>query len=235
MSRESARAVIAQALGQGRTNLTADEAGEICRAYGLPLPAERVATDAAAAARAAREIGYPVALKVLSSQITHKSDAGAIALGLASDAAVSQAYDRIIASARAYDPSATIDGVLVQQMARPGREVIVGAVTDPTFGKVVMFGLGGIFVEIMKDVVFRVHPLSDVDAQDMIRAVKGFPMLDGARGRPKADLAALEAIILRIDCLMATCPDIGELDINPLFAAPAGAATAAADARITLT
>jgi acyl-CoA synthetase (NDP forming) len=98
-----------------------------------------------------------------------------------------------------------------------------------------MFGLGGIFVEIMKDVVFRVHPLSDADAHEMIRAVKGFPMLDGARGRPKADVAALEAVMLRLDYLMAICPDIGELDINPLFAAPAGTPTAAADARITLT
>lgn len=125
--------------------------------------------------------------------------------------------------------------VVAQRQAAQGSEVILGATRDAKFGPLLMFGLGGIFVEIMKDVVFRVHPLSDADARDMIHAVKGFPMLDGARGRPKADLAALEAIILRIDRLMAICPDIGELDINPLFAAPAGAATAAADARITLT
>ncbi|MBE0610606.1 MAG: acetate--CoA ligase family protein, partial [Dehalococcoidia bacterium] len=177
MSRESARAVIAQALSQGRTNLTADEAGEICRAYGLPLPAERVASDTAAAAEAAREIGYPVALKVLSSQITHKSDAGAIALGLSDDTAVREAYGRIIASARAYDPSATIDGVLVQQMARPGREVIVGAVTDPTFGKVVMFGLGGIFVETFRDVTFALAPTSADRAREMLDEIQGAAIL----------------------------------------------------------
>ena len=232
MSRESARAVIAQALGQGRTNLTADEAGEICRAYGLPLPTERVATDAAAAARAAREIGYPVALKVLSSQITHKSDAGAIALGLNDDDAVSQAYDRIIASARAYDPAATIDGVLVQQMARPGREVIVGAVTDPTFGKVVMFGLGGIFVETFKDVTFALAPTSPERAREMLGEIQGAAILRGVRGEKPADLAAIAGVIQTVSQLVTDLPEIAELDLNPVIAYDDG--VLAVDARIAL-
>ena len=124
--------------------------------------------------------------------------------------------------------------MVVQQQATEGTEVILGATRDSKFGPLLMFGLGGIFVEVMKDVVFRIHPLSDRDAHDMIRSVKSFPLLDGARGRPKADLAALETVILRLDALMAACPDIAELDINPLFAGPAGAATAAADARVSL-
>jgi acetyltransferase len=124
---------------------------------------------------------------------------------------------------------------VIQRQAAEGTEVILGATRDTKFGPLLMFGLGGIFVELMKDVVFRVHPLSDTDAHEMIRAVKGFPMLDGARGRPKADLGALESVILRLDYLMAICADIRELDINPLFASPAGTPTAAADARVTLT
>ena len=232
MSRESARAVIAQALSQGRTNLTADEAGEICRAYGLPLPAERVATDAAAAADAAREIGYPVALKVLSSKITHKSDAGAIALGLTDDTAVREAYGRIIASARAYDPSATIDGVLVQQMARPGREVIVGAVTDPTFGKVVMFGLGGIFVETFKDVTFALAPTSPARASEMLGEIQGAAILHGVRGEKPADLAAIAGVIQTVSQLVTDLPEIDELDLNPVIAYDDG--VLAVDARIAL-
>lgn len=232
MSRESARAVIAGALARGRTSLTADEAGEICRAYGLPLPTERVASDAASAAAAAAEIGYPVALKVLSSQITHKSDAGAIALGLASDAAVHQAYDRIIASAKAYDPSATIDGVLVQQMARPGREVIVGAVTDPTFGKVVMFGLGGIFVETFKDVTFALAPTSPERSHEMLGELQGAAILHGVRGEKQADLAALASVIQTVSHLVTDLPEIDELDLNPVIAYEDG--VLAVDARIAL-
>ncbi|HML98256.1 MAG TPA: acetate--CoA ligase family protein [Tepidiformaceae bacterium] len=232
MSRESARAVIAGALARGRTSLTADEAGEICRAYGLPLPAERVASDAASAATAAAAIGFPVALKVLSSQITHKSDAGAIALGLQSEAAVREAFERIVAAARAYDPTATIDGVLVQQMARPGREVIVGAVTDPTFGKVVMFGLGGIFVETFKDVTFALAPTSAERAAAMPGEIQGAAILQGVRGEKPADLAAIAAIIQKVSDLVTDLPEIDELDLNPVIAYDDGAL--AVDARIAL-
>lgn len=232
MSRESARAVIAGALARGRTSLTADEAGEICRAFGLPLPAERVASDAASAASAAAEIGFPVALKVLSSQITHKSDAGAIALGLQSETAVREAYERVIASARAYDPAATIDGVLVQQMARPGREVIVGAVTDPTFGKLVMFGLGGIFVETFKDVTFALAPTSPERAAAMPREIQGAAILQGVRGEKPADLAAITAIIEKVSELVTELPEIDELDLNPVIVYEDGAL--AVDARIAL-
>jgi len=232
MSRESARAVIAEALCQGRTNLTADEAGAICRSYGLPLPAERVARNVEEAAAAANEIGYPVALKVLSPQIIHKSDAGAIALGLAGEGEVREAYARIIASASAYDPSATIEGVLVQQMARPGREVIVGAVTDPTFGKVVMFGLGGIFVETFKDVTFALAPVSPARARELPGEIQGAAILRGVRGEKPADIEALAGIIEKVSQLVSELPEIDELDLNPVIAYEDGAL--AVDARIAL-
>lgn len=232
MSRESARAVIAGALARGRTHLTADEAGEICRAYGLPLPAERVVADAASAVAAASEIGYPVALKVLSSQITHKSDAGAIALGLHDDAAVREAYDRIVGAARNFDATASIDGVLVQQMARPGREVIVGAVTDPTFGKVVMFGLGGIFVETFRDVTFALAPVSPARAREMPGEIQGAAILQGARGEKPADLNAVATIIEKVSALVTDLPEIDELDLNPVIVYEDGAL--AVDARIAL-
>jgi acetyltransferase len=168
---------------------------------------------------------------VSSSVIVHKSEVGGVRVGLATAAAVGTAFDEMLPAARARDPEATL---VLQQQAVQGTEVILGATRDPKFGPLLMFGLGGIFVEVMKDVVFRVHPLSDTDAHEMVRAVKGFPLLDGVRGRPRADLAAIETILLRLDRLMALCPDIDELDVNPLFAAPAGSPTAAADARITL-
>jgi acetyltransferase len=154
-----------------------------------------------------------------------------VRVGLATADAVADAAAEMLPAARAIDPRASL---VIQQQAQSGTEVILGATRDPKFGPLLMFGLGGIFVEVMKDVVFRVHPVSDADAHDMIRAVKGFALLDGARGRPRADLAALEAIILRLADLMARCPAIAELDVNPLFAATAGELTAAADARISL-
>ena len=179
----------------------------------------------------AASLGFPVVAKVSSSVIVHKSDVGGVRVGIESADAAAEAFDAMMAKARAHDPRATM---VVQQQATAGTEVILGATRDGKFGPLLMFGLGGIFVEVMKDVVFRIHPLSDRDANDMIRSVKSFPLLDGARGRPKADLQALEAVILRLDALMAACPDIAELDINPLFAGPAGTPTAAADARVSL-
>jgi acetyltransferase len=154
-----------------------------------------------------------------------------VRVGLATPDAVTAAFDEMMRLALPRDPRATF---VLQQQATAGTEVILGATRDPKFGPLLMFGLGGIFVEVMKDVAFRVHPLTDADAREMIRAVKGFPLLDGARGRPRADLAAIETIVLRLDRLMALCPAIAELDVNPLFAAAAGSPTAAADARITL-
>jgi acetyl coenzyme A synthetase (ADP forming)-like protein len=229
---EQVRATIDKALAQGRSGLSAAEAGELCRAYGLPLPIERTAATADEAAAAARAIGFPVALKVLSPSISHKSDAGGIALGLDDDDAVRGAFEKVTSNARAHDPAAVVEGVLVQQMARPGREVIVGAVTDPTFGKVVMVGLGGIFVETLKDVSFALAPVSKQRARDMLAELKGAPLLEGARGEPPVDLDALCDVIVAVSKLVSENPDIAEIDLNPVIARPDGCT--AVDARIAL-
>jgi len=223
--------VVAAVRAGGRTQLTLVEAQELFALAGLPVLPWQEARTREEARAAAATLGFPLVAKISSSVIVHKSDVGGVRVGLESADQAAQAFDEMMASARARDPRATL---VLQQQATEGTEVILGATRDSKFGPLLMFGLGGIFVEVMKDVVFRVHPLSDRDAHDMIRAVKSFPLLDGARGRPKADLAALEAVILRLDALMAACPDIAELDINPLFAGRTGTPTAAADARVTL-
>ncbi len=232
MNQDAARAVIQRAREQGRNTLTAAEAGEVCRAYGLPLPEERVAGEAAAAVQAARAIGYPVALKVLSSEISHKSEAGGIALHLDGDDAVRQAFEAVTASARRYNPGARVEGVLVQAMAPAGREVIVGSVTDPTFGKVVMLGLGGIFVETMKDVSFGLAPVSEERARQMFGEIAGYPVLAGVRGEKPVDFDALAKVVAGVSRLVTDLPEVSELDLNPVIARPDG--VVAVDARIAL-
>jgi acetyl coenzyme A synthetase (ADP forming)-like protein len=231
-NKDAVQELLRRAREEGRTNLTAAEAGEVCRAYDIPLPMERTAATADEAVAAAREIGYPVALKILSAAITHKSDAGGLVLGLGSDEAVRGAFEQVMASARAYNGSADLQGVLVQAMARPGREVIVGAVTDQTFGKVVMFGLGGIFVETMQDVTFALAPVSREKAHSMFREIQGFPLLAGVRGEKPVDFDGLAALISRVSALVADFPEILELDLNPVIASPEG--VVAVDARIAV-
>ena len=216
---------------QQRRQMTLAEAQRVLQWAGIPvLPWREVASsDDAAAALAG--LSLPVVAKVSSSVIVHKSDVSGVRLSLGSAEAVHTAIDELLARARAVDPEATI---VLQQQATTGVEVIAGAVRDPRFGPLLMCGLGGVFVEVLQDVSFGVHPLHGTDIQAMLRRLKAFPLLDGARGRPKADLQALEDILRRIEALMVACPAIAELDINPLFAAPVDGVTAAADARVTL-
>jgi acyl-CoA synthetase (NDP forming) len=231
MTQETARAILQRAHDEGRTNLTAAEAADLCRAYGIPMPAERTAADAEAAVVAARAIGYPVALKVLSADILHKSDAGGIKLGLGGDDDVRAAFSQIMASAKEYDPKAKLDGVLVQQMAGEGREVIVGASTDPTFGKVVAW-LGGIFAEVIRDVTFALVPVSPERARAMLAEIQGYPVLSGARGTEPVDLDAIASVVTAVSQLVSDFPELAELDLNPVFARPSGAL--AVDARVVL-
>jgi acetyl coenzyme A synthetase (ADP forming)-like protein len=212
--------------------LTAAEAAELCMAAGIPVPEFRTAGDGKAAVVAAREIGYPVALKVLSPDISHKSDAGGIVLGLEDDAAVEAAFARIVESVRRYDGSARVEGAMVQAMARPGREVIVGASTDPTFGKVVLFGLGGIFVETLEDVALSLAPVDGVEARAMLGRIKGYPVLAGARGQAGVDFGALAKLVEGVSRLVVECPEILELDLNPVFASADG--VVAVDARVVV-
>jgi len=225
-------AIIAAARGEGRTLLNEVESKQLLEEAGIPTTRARLATSRAAAVAAAAEIGYPVVLKIVSPDIAHKSDVGGVALNLADGAAVAAAYDRIMAAARAAQPSARLNGVAVQTMAEPGAEVIVGMSKDPQFGPVLMFGLGGIMVEVLKDVSFRIVPLTDRDADQMIRDIKGFPVLQGVRGQPPADLPALRRLIAQVSGFVEAHPEIEELDLNPVFAYPNGAL--AVDARIVL-
>jgi acyl-CoA synthetase (NDP forming) len=228
----SATTIIDQARTQGRKILTEVESKQLLEEAGIPTARARLATSRDAAVQAAGEIGFPVVLKVVSPQITHKTDVGGVKLDLKSPEEVAAAFDEIMAAARRAAPDATIDGVSVQQMARPGIEVIVGVSTDPQFGPVIMFGLGGVLVEVLKDVSFRIIPIAPRDARQMIREIKGFPLLEGYRGQDPADLAALESLLLRVSGFVEQQPEVSELDLNPVFAYKDGAL--AVDARIVL-
>jgi acyl-CoA synthetase (NDP forming) len=215
-----------------RQLLTEVAAKELLNAEGIPVVPTRLARSAGEAVRLAKSLGLPVALKVVSPDIVHKSDVGGVRLHLTSLAQVNKAYGEIAAGARARIPDALIEGVSVQSMAAPGIEVVAGLTRDRTFGPVVMFGLGGIFVEILNDVAFRVVPLQPKDARAMIREVRGFPVLQGARGAAPVDLAALEGILLKLSSLAERRPEIHEIDVNPVFVYPTGAL--AVDARVLL-
>ena len=224
--------IIDHARQQGRTILSEVEAKQLLAEAGIPVVEARLATSREDAVGTAGELGYPVALKVVSAQITHKSDVGGVKLNLASAEEVGGAFDSIMKAAGDAAPDATIDGVSVQRMAEPGIEVITGMTLDAQFGPVLMFGLGGVLVEVLKDVAFRVVPITPRDARQMVRDIQGFPVLQGHRGQEPTDLDALEGLLLKLSEFVEGHPEIVELDLNPVFAYPTGAV--AADARIVL-
>lgn len=217
---------------QGRTVLTEVEAKQLLAQAGIPVVEARLATTRDEAVALAEELGLPVALKVVSPQITHKTDVGGVKLDLSTPEGVGAAFDAIVEAARTAEPDATIEGVSVQRMAEPGVEVIVGMTMDPQFGPVLMFGLGGVFVEVLKDVAFRVVPITGRDAPQMVHEIQGFPLLQGHRGQEPADIEALERLLLQVSQFVEEHPEVTELDLNPVFASPAGAV--AVDARIVL-
>ena len=224
--------VIDNARSQGRTLLTEVEAKEILHEAGIPVARAVLASDAKAALQAAEKTGFPVVLKVISPDIAHKSDVGGVRLGLESKEDVERAFEEIMAAVKTAQPDARVDGVAVQKMAPAGTEVIVGMSMDPQFGPVMMFGLGGVFVEVLKDVAFRIIPLEAKDAREMVREIKGFAVLEGVRGQRAADLGALEKLILQVSDFVEAHPDVEELDLNPVLAYPD--AVIAVDARIVL-
>ena len=224
--------VLAQARAEGRTLLNEVEAKELLREAGVPATAATLAKTRDEAQNQATAMGYPVVLKVVSPDIAHKSDVGGVKLNLADSEAVGVAFDEIMTNSKAAEPNARINGVSVQEMAKQGTEVIVGMTTDPQFGPVMMFGLGGIMVEVLKDVSFRLVPLEAKDADQMMAEIKGRPILDGVRGQPPADLKALRETILKVSAFVEKHPEVRELDLNPVFAYPDGAL--AVDARIVL-
>ena len=223
---------IASARAENRTLLSEVEAKAALGEAGVPVTATTLAQTREEAAAQAEAIGYPVALKVVSPNVAHKSDVGGVELGLESHHEVAEAYDEIIRSVQAAQPSAVIEGVSVQEMASPGVEVIVGVTTDPQFGPVMMFGLGGIMVEVLGDVAFRLAPLGEGDARDMVDEIQGRQVLDGVRGQPPVDVDALEAMLDQVSAFAAEHPEVAELDLNPVIASPEGAI--AVDARIVL-
>ena len=212
--------------------MTEVAAKELLRTQGIPVVPTSLARSSNEAVRMAKALGLPVALKIVSPDVIHKSEVGGVRLQLTSLAQVSKAYGEIIATVRARVPEAVIEGVSVQPMAKPGIEVLAGLTYDPTFGPVVMFGLGGIFVEVLNDVAFRVVPLRSRDARAMLREVRGLPILQGFRGAPPVDLGALEDILLKLSHLAEQRSELREIDLNPIFAYPTGALTV--DARILL-
>jgi len=224
--------IISQAKSEGRKALLEPEAKAICMEYGIPITKFKVAFSESEAARYADEIGYPVVLKIVSPDIVHKSDAGGVIVDLKNSAEVTSAYEKILENVKKYNANAKIVGVLVQEMAPQSTETIVGAVKDPQFGQTVMFGLGGVFVEILKDVSFRIAPITRDDAEDMITELKAYPLLKGYRNTPPEDIDALINILCSTSRLVMDNPEIKELDLNPVIAYQTGAKTV--DARIIL-
>lgn len=223
---------IALAKREGRTLLTEVEAKQVLKKAGLNVVETRLTTSKEEAQKVANELGFPVVMKIQSPDIIHKSDIGGVKLGIDSDELVARAYDEITAAAKKAVPKANIHGISVQAMAKQGLEVILGITKDPQFGPVLMFGLGGVLVEVLKDVAFRIVPLNKRDASQIIQEIKGYPLLEGYRGQEPASVPKLEAEILKLSEFVDKHPEIKELDLNPIFAYKDG--VTAVDARIVL-
>ncbi|HYZ33798.1 MAG TPA: acetate--CoA ligase family protein [Crenalkalicoccus sp.] len=231
-AKDAVRKLLDAVKASGRTSLTAPEGKRLCDAYGIPVPKEGVATSATEAAALAAEMGFPVVLKIVSPDILHKTEAGGVLVGLRNTKDVADGYRQILENARRYNSAAAIEGVQVQQMLTGGQEVIVGAVTDGSFGKLVAFGMGGVLVEVLKDITFRLAPATREDALSMLDGIQAAEMLRGVRGGNPVDREALAKVIVRVSQLVSDFPEISELDLNPVFATERGAI--AADVRIVV-
>ncbi|HMH10711.1 MAG TPA: acetate--CoA ligase family protein, partial [Candidatus Nitrosopolaris rasttigaisensis] len=218
----------------GRKNLVEEEGYEVLAAYGFTTPKTVLADSAELCVDAANSIGYPVVMKIASQDIIHKSDAGGVKVGLANDEQVRTAFNTILQNAKTYKPDANIKGVLVQEMVRSGKEIILGAKQDPIFGPLVMFGLGGIYVEVLRDVVFRLAPIDESEASRMVHSIKTLNLLKGVRGEKPSDLAAIIDSLQRLSQLVTEFPEIEEFDINPLLVLEEGKGVRTVDVRISL-
>lgn len=226
------RAILDAVKLAGRESLTAPEGKRVCDAYGISVPQEGVANSAAESEKLAIAIGFPVVMKIVSPDILHKTEAGGVVVGIPNAQEASKAYQTIIENAKKYKSDATILGVQVQQMIQGGQEVIIGAVTDPSFGKLVAFGLGGVLVEVLKDITFRLAPATKADALSMLDGIKAAEMLKGVRGSDPVNREALANLIVSVSDLVNDFPEISELDLNPVFASKKTAI--AADVRIVV-
>ena len=231
-NKKEVRRILDRVKAEGRASLTAPEGKAVCDAYDIPVPKEGVATTPAQAAKIATAMGYPVVLKIVSPQILHKTEAGGVLVGVKTAADVKKGFATIMANAKKYNRKAELAGVQVQQMVGGGQEVIIGAVTDPSFGKLVAFGLGGVLVEVLKDITFRLAPASKEDALSMLDGIAAAQILKGVRGAKGVNRAALAGVIRSVSQLVADFPEIAEMDLNPVFATDKGAT--AADVRIVV-
>ena len=230
--KDAVRKVLDAVKASGRTSLTAPEGKLVCDAYGIPTPKEDVAKSAAEAAKMAGDMGFPVVMKIVSPDILHKTEAGGVIVGVKNAEDAAKAHDTILANAKKYKADARIEGVQVQQMLGGGVEVIVGAITDNSFGKLVAFGLGGVLVEVLKDVTFRLAPATTADAMSMLSGIQAHEMLEGVRGSDPVSKEALADVIVKVSQLVSDFPEMVELDLNPVFATENGAV--AADVRIVV-
>jgi acetyltransferase len=229
------RQTLKQIISEGRSSLGDSEARSILQAYQMKIPRSELASTPDQAVEVARQIGYPVVLKIASPDILHKTDVGGVKVNLRNASDVRDAFELMVYRAQRYVPDATIWGCLVQEMAPPGgTEVLVGMNRDPQFGPLVTFGLGGIYVETLKDVTFRVAPFSPQEAHQMLSEIRAHAILDGVRGQPPADKEAIVDILLRIGQLVQDFPEIAELDINPVIVYPQGQGALAIDMRLVL-
>src|ERR1700749_1791962 len=231
-AKDAVRKILDQVKADKRTSLTAPEGKIVCDAYGIPVPKEDVAKSAADAAKIASSMGFPVVMKIVSPDILHKTEAGGVVVGVKSASDVENNYDTILANAKKYKADAKIEGVQVQQMLAAGTEVIVGSITAGSFGKLVAFGLGGVLVEILKDITFRLAPATKQDALSMLDGIQAHEMLKGVRGGDPVDRDALADVIVKVSQLVSDFPEIVELDLNPVFATKKDAI--AADVRIVV-
>ncbi len=228
------RQLFTQVRESGRVELGEIEARDVMEAYGMRLPQSRLARSPEEAVQIATEIGYPVVMKISSPDILHKSDVGGVKVGVADSSSVRDTYELIEYRARKYSPDARIWGILVQEMARKGRELLVGVTRDPQFGPLVAVGMGGIYVEVLRDVAFRLAPISRQEVSQQLRSIRTFPLLRGVRGEAPADIERVEEVVLRVSQLVTDFPEIVEMDINPLVVHNRGEGAIVLDARIIL-
>lgn len=232
VSRETASSLVQRALAEGRSQLLGEDLAQLCAAYSIPLPAERLVGSAEEAVAAANQVGMPVALKVISPDLPHKTEAHAVAVNVRTEDEVRAGYRALVENARQHSPAAKIEGVLVQAMAGAGIEVLIGSSVDPSFGRLIVFGMGGTDVEIRRDVTFALAPLSAEEARLMLDRIDGAPMLRGIRGQQGVDREALVRLLLAVSDLVTGTPEISEVDLNPVIATSTGAV--AVDARVML-
>ena len=224
--------IIAKARSESRTLLTEVESKELLGQAGISIIDTRLATSREEAISISQQIGFPIVLKISSPDIVHKSDTGGVKLGLKTPAQVGKAYDEILTAIRQEHPQAKVEGISVQKMARPGVEVIIGMSKDVQFGPVLMFGLGGIWVELLEDVSLRIAPLNRKDAAEMIKEIKGYPLLAGYRGQEPVNVSKLEDFLIKVSDFVELNPVVKEIDLNPVIAYSDGAV--AVDARVVL-